>query len=163
MKFWKTALIQIAIVFFVLLQFFSVAQAKEATTVKHFVLQDIRGSFFNSRTVVGKKPFLIIFSTTWCPTCNSYLPEYKRLHAKYSKVGVEVIGINLSESKPQVVEWVIKNHVYHRILLDEDGKVGKDYGVLGFPTLTLIDKTGKIVCHPCSSIELVEKMIQKMK
>src|SRR4030042_255432 len=54
-----------------------------------FVLTDLDGRKYRLSDHRGKRPVLLIFSTTWCPSCKEEIPHLKSLHATYAKRGIE--------------------------------------------------------------------------
>ncbi|MCF8053611.1 MAG: TlpA family protein disulfide reductase [Deltaproteobacteria bacterium] len=131
-----------------------------ANNPSHFLLKDMRGEAYDSRRVLGKKPLLIVFSTTWCPSCNKLLPEFRRIHRQYTPKGLEMISINIGESNKKVAAWLFKNQVPYRVLVDETGAVGTAYQVMGVPSMVLINKEGKVVCNPCTSLKPIDDLLK---
>ena len=126
-----------------------------------FVLTDIKGQQFRLSDHKGKRPVLLIFSTTWCTFCLQEIPHFKSLHATYAKQGLEVVNIDIQESKEKVAKFAAKHELPYRTLLDQDGTVSGVYEVRGVPTLILVDKNGLIVCRQCRNVDTVIKSIMK--
>ena len=102
------------------------AAAKTAFVEKapDFVLRDLNGRKFRLSDFRGKQPVLIIFSATWCTFCREEIPHFKSIHAAYAKQGLEIINIDIQESKEKVAKFTAKYGLPYRVLLDEDGAVG---------------------------------------
>ena len=126
-----------------------------------FVLSDLKGQQFRLSDHKGKRPVLIIFSTTWCTFCVQEIPNFKSLHATYAKQGLEIVNIDIQESKEKVVKFAAKHELPYRTLLDLDGTVSGVYEVRGVPTLIVVDKNGLIVCRQCRNVDTVLKSIMK--
>lgn len=126
-----------------------------------FVLTDLKGQQFRLSDHRGKNPVLIIFSTTWCTFCLQEIPNFKSLHATYAKQGLEVVNIDIQESKEKVAKFAAKHELPYRTLLDQDGAVSGVFEVRGVPTLILVDKNGLIVCRQCRNVEATIKSIMK--
>lgn len=126
-----------------------------------FVLNDLKGQPFRLSDQKGKKPVLIIFSTTWCTFCVQEIPRFKSIHETYTKQGLEIVNIDIQESKEKVTKFAAKHELPYRTLLDLDGTVSGVYGVRGVPSLILVDKNGMIVCRQCRNVETVLKSILK--
>lgn len=43
-----------------------------------FTLEDIGGNKVSLKDYEGENVVLLVFSTTWCPSCNSEIPELKK-------------------------------------------------------------------------------------
>ena len=128
-----------------------------------FVLTDLDGRKFRLSDHRGKRPVLLIFSATWCPSCKEEIPHLKSLHATYVKRGIEMVNIDIQESREKVAKYAAKNKLPYRTLLDEDGAVSGIYDVPGVPTLILVDKNGMIVCRQCRTVETVLDAMMKKK
>jgi peroxiredoxin len=126
-----------------------------------FVLTDLNGQKFRLSDHKGKRPVLLIFSTTWCTFCKAEIPHFKSLYASYAQQGLEIVNIDIQESKEKVAKFVAKNELPYRTLLDEDGMVSGVYKVRGVPTMVLVDKNGMIVCHQCRTVDTLLKTMMK--
>ena len=109
-----------------------------------FSLKDLAGKTYKLSNQRGKS-VLLFFGTTWCPSCRQQLPLYKELYNKYKDRGLEVIYINIMESRTKVARFVKANALPFRILLDDNAEVANNYAVIGVPTIVLIGKEGKII------------------
>jgi len=127
-----------------------------------FVLTDLQGQKFRLSDHRGKRPVLIIFSTTWCTFCKAEIPHFKSLHATYAKQGLEVVNIDIQESQEKVSKFTAQNQLPYRVLLDRDGTVSGVYDVRGVPTMVLVDRNGLIVCRQCRAVEtFLESMMKQ--
>jgi len=120
-----------------------------------FSLKDLQGRVFQLSSQKGK-PVVIFFGTTWCPSCRTELPLYKKIHETYAHRGLEVIYINIMETREKVAKFAKDNALPFKVLLDMDGAVAESYAVLGVPTLVLIDKGGNVVqsAHATAALPL---------
>jgi len=126
-----------------------------------FSLKDINGRNFTLSAQRGK-PVLLIFITTWCPTCRSEMPHYKSIHEKYSPEGLEVVHIDIQEPKERVSRFAEKYKVPYRMLLDEKGDVAEAYRIVGIPSMILVDKDGKILSSQYLAMDrILENLLGK--
>jgi cytochrome c biogenesis protein CcmG/thiol:disulfide interchange protein DsbE len=109
-----------------------------------FTLTDLEGrtvrlSDFRGRAVV------IDFWATWCPPCVFQVPELNSLWEAHRSSGdVAVIGVAVDVEGAEVVApWVDEHDVGYTILIGDEG-LAKEFGVLGFPTLVLVNPDGSI-------------------
>jgi peroxiredoxin len=140
------------------------AAAKTALVEKapDFVLSDLNGRKFRLSDFRGKQPVLIIFSTTWCTFCRQEIPHFKSIHASYAKQGLEIVNIDIQESKEKVAKFTAKHGLPYRVLLDEDGAVSGIYDIRGVPSMVLVDQNGNILCRQCQKVEpLIETLLKK--
>jgi peroxiredoxin len=140
---------------------FDITKLNIESKAPDFVLTDLKGQQFRLSDHKGKKPVLIIFSTTWCTFCRQEIPRFKSLHATYAKQGLEIVNIDIQESKEKVAKFADKHELPYRTLLDRDGTVSGVYEVQGVPTLILVDKNGLIVCRQCRSVDTMLKSMMK--
>ena len=125
-----------------------------------FVLKDLSGRKFVLSEHRGK-PVLIIFSTTWCPTCRSEIPLYKKLHDAYAARGLVVINIDIQEPQEKVSWFADRYKLPYRVLLDDKGLVAKAYQIVGVPTMILLDQNGALISRQYQAIEgLLEKLFR---
>ena len=126
-----------------------------------FILKDLAGQDFKLSAAKGK-PVLLIFITTWCPSCRSEIPHYKKIYETYLKRGLEVVGIDIEESKNRVSQFAAKNQIPYRTLLDEKGHVAGAYDITGIPTMVLINRDGKVLTRKYFAVDTVlETLLEK--
>jgi peroxiredoxin len=127
-----------------------------------FVLTDLNGRKFRLSDFRGKKPVLIIFSATWCTFCTAEIPHFKSLYTTYTKQGLEIVNIDIQESKDKVAKFTAKHGLPYRVVLDEDGDVSGIYDIRGVPSMVLVDQNGNIICRQCQRVEpLIETLLKK--
>ena len=66
------------------------------------------------------------------------------LHRDLSGRGLSVVAVNIQESRSTVAAWAREKKVTIPILLDTDGEVTRQYGVIATPTAFLIDREGRL-------------------
>ena len=111
---------------------------------------------------LGNKVVLIDFWGVWCGPCVAKLPATEALHQKYKDQGLVVIGIHSSEGSDGIEEVVRDKKVSFAIAID-NGETAKAYGIDGWPTYFLIDKTGKVnwgLSTELPSEELIEELLK---
>lgn len=123
-----------------------------------FMLEDLKGNKVKLSDHKGKE-ILLVFSTTWCLYCRAEIPYLKKIYSKYKEKGLEIIHINIQESREKVSSYAIKYQLPYKVLLDIDGKVASIYGVRGVPTKVLIGQDGTILCVACRSIDIMLDML----
>jgi peroxiredoxin len=148
---------------------FSCSETKQPDTGRNisdsaapdFILKDLTGRDFKLSAARGK-PVLLIFLTTWCPTCRSEIPHYKDIYEIYGRRGLEIVGIDIDEPKNRVSQFAAKNQIPYKTLLDEKGRVASAYGIVGIPTMVLINKDGRVLTRKYFAIDTVlETLLEK--
>lgn len=109
-----------------------------------FTLPDMNGNPVSLGTFLGKKPVLLVFWATWCPSCNEAVPAINRIHAE-SGGGerLQILALDYKESKAKVASFVRNKQVAYPVLLDKRGTVARKLRILGIPTYILIDAAGR--------------------
>jgi peroxiredoxin len=116
----------------------------ETMTAPDFSLKDLKGKTFKLSKYSGK-PILLFFGATWCPACRTEIPAMKNVYTTYSPKGLEIVYINIGESLKRVERFAQANSLPYRVLLDENEEVANLYGIIGVPTLILIDKNSTLI------------------
>ncbi len=138
------------------------AKTAVADRAPDFVLRDLKDQRFRLSDFKGKNPVLIIFTATWCTFCKDEIPRFKFIHETYAKRGLEIVNIDIQESKERVARFTAKYGIPYRVLLDEDGIVSGIYGIRGVPSMVLVGPDGNILCRQCQGVEpLIEPLLKK--
>ena len=102
-----------------------------ATPDKTFGPQDLRG-----------KVWLLNVWASWCVTCRD---EHPLLVDLAKKKIVPLYGLNYKDQRPDALKWLAQfGDPYTLSIMDNDGRIGIDYGVYGVPETYVIDKQGII-------------------
>ncbi len=134
--------------------------AAENPKAPDFTLQDMKGKSVSLNSFKGKN-VLLYFTTTWCPYCKREVPELKEMHQKY-RGRLEIIAIDMNESKAKVSSYIEKYKIPYTTLLDSEGSVAVDYSIRGVPTKVLVGKDGRVFCYMCRDLpNQVEELIRK--
>jgi len=94
----------------------------------------------------------VVFLDFWtygCLNCQNTLPEMKRLHVKYGKEGLVIIGVHTPElpyerKRENVERAVASAGLAYPIALDSSNTTWKLYGNHYWPRQTIISKNGEI-------------------
>lgn len=108
-----------------------------------FTLKDIDGKEVSLNDFKGKV-ILVNFWATWCKPCQEEMDDLESAYKKNNDKGLVILGVDVREEKKDVLEFLKRYKVSYPILMDFDGKVVKDYQVMGVPTTYFIDRDGII-------------------
>lgn len=110
----------------------------------NFVLADLNGDLLELKDLRGKGVY-VTFWATHCQYCRQKM-EYLRDHYdEFRDKGVEVVAININESRVQVERHKERYDINYPILLDENNLVTDAYGVVQIPATFLIDENGRVI------------------
>ena len=88
---------------------------------------------------------MINFWASWCPPCNSEMPDLQRYYEQHQDDDFIILGVNYQDTPDKVQAFVEKYGVTFPILLDSDGRVANLFGVQGLPTSFFVDKEGNVL------------------
>jgi peroxiredoxin len=86
---------------------------------------------------------VVNFWATWCLPCIVEMPALQALH---DESGVQVIGVNIAESRSVVEQWIAENGITFDIVLDPQGQVSGQYRLRGQPSTYVVAPNG-IITH----------------
>jgi peroxiredoxin len=113
--------------------------------VPDITLQSLQGEKIRLEQLHGK-PLLVTFWATDCRGCRREMPLFSRLHNEFSGQGLEVIGIAVPWSRPDMILATTRDqNLPYRICLDLDGAAVSAFGDVSLtPTTFLIAPDGAI-------------------
>ncbi len=107
-----------------------------------FKLADLNGNEVSLDQFKGKV-VLLDFWATWCGPCRMSMPLLEKLQSQYTS-DLALLAINLEEPRDLVAGYVKRQNLHSRVLLDEEGEVGRKYRSGSIPMQVLIDKDGVV-------------------
>mgnify|MGYP001544287300 CR=1 FL=1 len=101
------------------------------------------------------------FWADWCPFCESEMRDIEPVYAEYRQRGLRVLAINVRQDRDTAVRFTGRLGISYAVLLDRDGSVARDYGVIGLPTTFFVDREGKIATRILgeSTPEVFERIV----
>ena len=115
----------------------------------------------------GKVVF-INFWATWCDECKKEKPTMQRLYEKMQGRPFQILTILYRDDAKKAVEYMKMNGYTMPVLLDEDMKVARNYGVRGVPETYIIDREGilkekiigRMTWDSPEAIDFIEKLLK---
>ena len=114
---------------------------------------------FQSNSIKGKL-ILLDFWIMNCGPCMESFPVLKQLQAKYGSDKFQLISINAYDKK-QEIDFFYKREKPNYKILYNGAAFAKSLGIYGYPTVVLIDGTGKVL-YSRSSFDhvIIESLIK---
>ena len=131
---------------------------KVGSTVPNIVLPDSSDSILELDTIEADQ-ILIIFYASWCPHCQTLLPEIYDLYKNQKEKKIEVLAVSIDTSKTDWLNFIRNNNLNWLNVCDLkgwDGKAAADYYLYATPTMFLINKERKILLTSPSIKELAD-------
>lgn len=88
------------------------------------------------------KVVVVEFWATWCHPCVQLVPELIDLNNKYASEGFVLISLSQDKSADLVAKFVSDKAINYPVALDRG--TADWFGVTGYPTVFVIDHTGKV-------------------
>jgi peroxiredoxin len=82
--------------------------------------------------------------TTWCPPCIAEMPELQAYYEKYQEEDFTLIGVNIGETRDQVLEFALKNRLTFPLWLDTDEASLRALNTISLPYSIVIDRGGTV-------------------
>jgi thiol-disulfide isomerase/thioredoxin len=89
------------------------------------------------------KVALIDFWASWCGPCRMIAPRLGALSDRLGPQGFTVVGVTTDEPE-QANGFIEKHQMRYPSVVDTDGSTSRSYGIVGLPTMVLIDKKGVV-------------------
>jgi cytochrome c biogenesis protein CcmG/thiol:disulfide interchange protein DsbE len=108
-----------------------------------FTGQMFDGSEFDLSEHTGK-PIVINFWASWCAPCRDEQPGLEAMWRAYQDDDVMFVGVNIQDDETIGRQYVDEFDVTYPNVLDSDGRVTVEYGVIGIPVTFFINKQGLV-------------------
>jgi peroxiredoxin len=121
------------------------ASAEEARELApDFTLDDLSGTPVRLEELRGKV-VVLDFWATWCPPCEFQIPILNQVYEAHREAGdVEILGISVDTEGPDAVqEYIAKHQAVYPILMGSES-LARTFGAPGFPSLIVVDPSGRI-------------------
>lgn len=104
---------------------------------------------------------MLVFFATWCPHCQEEAPIISDLENEYDDLKIVMVGIDGQDNPEKVREFVQRYDIQSPAVYDTS--LGARYQVSGYPTVYVLDGSGKIVGANTGEApkEAYEEWIQK--
>ncbi|MCS7460572.1 redoxin domain-containing protein [Paenibacillus doosanensis] len=87
---------------------------------------------------------LLNFWGSWCVPCVSEMPRLKAAYESEDIHGVEIVAVNVGESKGTIMEFIRLHAIPFHVMTDPSGEAANAYRVNGLPATFLINAQGLV-------------------
>lgn len=101
----------------------------------------------------GGKILVVHFWASWCPFCLREIDALESLSGQYRERGFAPVSVNVGETKTVATDSLRDRKVTYPILFDTDAATARLYGVTGFPTTFVLDRTGSVQLRVLGEID----------
>lgn len=126
------------------------------------VLNDPSARF--SPTDLKGEPWVLNVWASWCFSCRHEHPILNELAAQNI---VKIVGLNYKDNNTKAKEWIQqRGDPYYKNVVDNEGFVGIDWGVIAVPETFIIDELGNVIYKhtgPISRQLVFEEMLPLLK
>jgi thiol-disulfide isomerase/thioredoxin len=106
-----------------------------------FKAKTLDGETFTTESVHGKV-VLVQFWATWCPYCKSDAPAVDAMLREFKDQGLEVLAVNIGETKRTVTKFLAENPRNCKIVLLTDTNLAAWFAPKSYPHYALIGRNG---------------------
>jgi peroxiredoxin len=111
-----------------------------------FHLRSLDGRTISPAESRGRENLVVAFWASWCGPCRQELPQlaafYDQTHKPDSDY--EIVAISVDEDAMAARKATADMKLPFPVLLDQDGRTSRLYGVDGIPALFLVNKVGSV-------------------
>ena len=115
----------------------------EGQTAPDFALKSSTGENMRLSEYRGDV-VMVNFWATWCGPCRQEMPLLDELYQRYSRVGFNLLGVNLDDDSRRAMQMIEELGVNFPVLFDARKQVSELYDVDAMPVTVIIDRGGTV-------------------
>ena len=120
------------------------AQLVNGQPAPGFKLEQLKGDHVTFPDDYQNKVVALRFWADWCPFCESEMIALEPVYQKYKNQGFIILAINVRQDRDTAQKFIDKLNISYDSLLDSEGEVAREYGVMGLPTTFFINGKGEL-------------------
>jgi cytochrome c biogenesis protein CcmG/thiol:disulfide interchange protein DsbE len=87
---------------------------------------------------------VIRFWADWCAFCRTELADIEAVWKDDREKGLLVLAVNAGQKRESVAAFAGGLNLTYPVLIDEESKIARQYGVTGLPATFIIDRQGRL-------------------
>lgn len=112
--------------------------------VPGFALMSLSGETLRLPEDVSGRVVAVRFWADWCPFCKSEMQALEPVYQRLKEEGLVILAINVRQDRETAAAFIARLGTSYPVLLDTEGEVARQYGVLGLPTTFIVDQQGRL-------------------
>ena len=109
-------------------------------------LENLSGDSVSLAQWIGKKPVIVEFWASWCPTCEALLPRMEAAQKKYGdRAEFLVVAVAVNQSKSSVRRHLQRHPMPFTFLWDGKGAAVRAFQAPATSYIAVLDATGTVV------------------
>ncbi len=104
---------------------------------------------------------VLLFWTTWCPHCSVAMQDMNDYFNQYGD-RVKFCAVAIGESPEKVRAYLSARGIRFPVFVDERGTIGYVYGVMGVPTIFVIDPQGYVVDYGYGLRRIMRRLLNSL-
>lgn len=139
-------------------------QLNKGLPTPSFELGMLNGGSINFPADFKDKVVVIRFWADWCPFCESEMQAIEPVYKHYKDKGLVILAINVRQDQKKAAAFVESMNISYDVVLDLEGDVARNYGVVGLPTTFVLSRDGKLHTRILgeSTPEIFEQLLQEV-
>ena len=123
-------------------------------------LEDLDGNTVDLGELIGKKPVLLEFWSTWCENCEALAPSMERAHQEFGdRVEFFAVAVGVGQ-KPRNIKRHLEDHpVTYEFLYDRRGEAVRAYSAPTTSYVVIVDATGRVAYTGVGRGQDIEKAV----
>lgn len=102
---------------------------------------DVNGEYISLNRLKGNVVVIYFWSSS---CCGERLKQHEPRFSLNKYKGLSILAVNVGGDENSVRLFAMNNGLTFTMLTDEHGMISRQYGVVGFPTILILDRNGVI-------------------
>ncbi len=123
----------------------------------------LAGQAVDLGSIVGEKPLLLVFWTSWCKDCPPKLRQVKDAVAALGKDSLVVVGVNvgMDDTEEKARAFIKENKMMYPNVFDKTGELSEKYQLNKVFSLIMVSKDGTILMR-MNNVPIIDDSVIEM-